>query len=104
MRPGWVRESCLRQMFTSQFLPEGTKEQFDALNELQRISTSPEGAVRYFDATGDVEVTALLSQIAVPTLVMDFRGDEDVPSEASRQIAAASQARVWLRYQEEAMH
>ena len=56
MRLGWGSENpAYRQMFTSQFLPEGTKEQFDALNELQRISTSPEGAVRYFDATGDVE-------------------------------------------------
>ena len=90
MRLGWGSENpAYRQMFTSQFLPEGTKEQFDALNELQRISTSPEGAVRYFDATGDVDVTALLSQIAVPTLVMHVRGDEDVPFEASRQIAAS---------------
>ena len=89
MRLGWGSENpAYRQMFTSQFLPEGTKEQFDALNELQRISTSPEGAVRYFDATGDVDVTALLPQITVPTLVMHVRGDEDVPFEMSRQIAA----------------
>ena len=89
MRLGWGSENpAYRQMFASQFLPDGTKEQFDALNELQRISTSPEGAVRYFDATGDVDVTALLSQIAVPTLVMHVRGDEDVPFEMSRQIAA----------------
>ncbi len=89
MRVGWGSENpAYRQMFTSQFLPEGTKEQFDALNELQRISTSPEAAVRYFDATGDVDVTALLPQIAVPTLVMHVRGDEDVPFEMSRQIAA----------------
>ena len=55
-------------MFTSQFLPDGTKEQFDALNELQRLSTSPEGAVRYYNATGDVDVTGLLPQITAPTL------------------------------------
>ncbi len=88
-RIGWGSENpAYRQMFTSQFLPEGTKEQFDALNELQRISTSPEGAVRYFDATGDFDVTALLPQISVPTLVIHVRGDEDVPFETSRQIAA----------------
>ena len=89
MRLGWGSENpAYRQMFTSQFLPEGTKEQFDALNELQRISTSPEGAVRYFDATGDVDVTGLLPQITVPTLVLHVRGDEDVPFEMSRQVAA----------------
>jgi pimeloyl-ACP methyl ester carboxylesterase len=89
MRLGWGSENpAYRQMFASQFLPEGTKEQFDALNELQRISTSPEGAVRYFDATGDVDVTGLLPQITVPTLVLHVRGDEDVPFEMSRQVAA----------------
>jgi class 3 adenylate cyclase/pimeloyl-ACP methyl ester carboxylesterase len=89
MRLGWGSENpAYRQMFTSQFLPDGTKEQFDALNELQRLSTSPEGAVRYYDATGDVDVTALLPQITVPTLVMHVRGDEDVPFEMGRQIAA----------------
>jgi class 3 adenylate cyclase/pimeloyl-ACP methyl ester carboxylesterase len=89
MRLGWGSENpAYRQMFASQFLPEGTKEQFDALNELQRLSTSPEGAVRYYDATGEVDVTALLSKIGVPTLVMHVRGDEDVPFEMGRQIAA----------------
>ena len=89
IRFGWGSENpAYRQMFASQFLPEGTKEQFDALNELQRISTSPEGAVRYYDATGDVDVSALLPGIAAPTIVMHVRGDEDVPFEMSRQIAA----------------
>ena len=60
MRIGWGSENpAYRQMFTSQFLPDGTKEQFDALNELQRLSTSPEGAVRYYNATGDVDVIGL---------------------------------------------
>jgi pimeloyl-ACP methyl ester carboxylesterase len=75
-------------MFTSQFLPDGNKEQFDALNELQRSSTSPEGAVRYYNATGDVDVTGLLPLITAPTLVMHVRGDADVPFEMGRQVAA----------------
>ena len=89
MRIGWGSENpAYRQMFTSQFLPEGTKEQFDALNELQRLSTSAEGAVRYYDATGDVDVIALLPKIAAPTLVMHVREDADVPFEMGRQVAA----------------
>jgi pimeloyl-ACP methyl ester carboxylesterase len=89
MRIGWgSKNPAYRQMFTSQFLPDGTKEQFDALNELQRLSTSPEGAVRYYNATGDVDVTGLLPKITAPTLVMHVRGDADVPFEMGRQVAA----------------
>ena len=36
MRVGWgTGDPSFRQMFTSQFLPEGTKAQFDAFNGLQ---------------------------------------------------------------------
>jgi pimeloyl-ACP methyl ester carboxylesterase len=48
MRVGWGAENpAYRQMFTSQFMPEGTKEQWEALNEVQRLSTSSESAGRY---------------------------------------------------------
>jgi pimeloyl-ACP methyl ester carboxylesterase len=89
MRIGWGSDnSAYRQMFTSQFMPEGTKEQWEALNELQRLSASSEGAARYYQAQGDVDVTALLSQVTAPTLVMHVRDDGRVPFEMGRQIAA----------------
>ena len=69
-------------------MPEGTKEQWEALNEAQRLSTSPESAARYYDATGDFDVTALLSQVTAPTLVMHVRDDARVPFEMGRMIAA----------------
>ena len=50
MRLGWGQENpAFRQLFTSQFIPGGTKEQADWFNELQRISTSPEDAVAQLD-------------------------------------------------------
>ena len=65
MRLGWGQEnSAFRQLFTSQFIPGGTKEQADWFNELQRISTSPEDAVRTLIAHGDLDVTALLGQVS----------------------------------------
>jgi pimeloyl-ACP methyl ester carboxylesterase len=69
------------------FFPEGTKELFDAFNELQRRTTSPECAARYIDAVGDMDVTKLLSKITAPTLVMHMRGDVRVPFEAGRRLA-----------------
>ena len=38
---GWGRDDpSFRQMFTSQFLPDGTREQWEEFNELQRRTTS----------------------------------------------------------------
>jgi len=89
MRLGWGQENpAFRQLFTSQFIPGGTKEQTDWFNELQRISTSPEDAVRNLLANGDTDVSALLGQVAVPTLVMHARDDARVPFDQGRRLAA----------------
>ncbi|MGQ0578287.1 MAG: alpha/beta fold hydrolase [Betaproteobacteria bacterium] len=89
MRLGWGKENpAFRQLFTSQFMPGATKEQADWFNELQRISVSPEVAVRFLEAVGETDVTALLAQVRVPTLVMHARDDARVPFEAGRRMAA----------------
>jgi class 3 adenylate cyclase/pimeloyl-ACP methyl ester carboxylesterase len=89
MRLGWGQENvAFRQLFTSQFIPGGTKEQADWFNELQRISTSPEDAVRTAIAASEIDVSALLSQVTVPTLVMHARDDARVPFDLGRRLAA----------------
>jgi class 3 adenylate cyclase/pimeloyl-ACP methyl ester carboxylesterase len=89
MRLGWGKENpAFRQMFTSLFIPGATKEQADWFNELQRITVSPDIAVRIFETTGETDVTALLPQVRVPTLVMHARDDARVPFDAGRRMAA----------------
>jgi class 3 adenylate cyclase/pimeloyl-ACP methyl ester carboxylesterase len=89
VRLGWGQENAaFRQLFTSQFIPGGTKEQVDWFNELQRISTSPEDAVRNLVANGDTDVSALLGQVSVPTLVMHARDEARVPFDQGRRLAA----------------
>jgi len=89
MRHGWGQEDpTFRQLFTSQFIPGATKEQADWFNELQRISISPADAVRNLIVHGDTDVSALLSQVTVPTLVMHAREDARVPFEQGRRLAA----------------
>jgi class 3 adenylate cyclase/pimeloyl-ACP methyl ester carboxylesterase len=86
---GWGQENpAFRQVFTSQFIPGATKEQADWFNELQRVSASPEGAVRNLRANGDVDVSDLLAKINVPTLVMHARGDARVGYDNGRRLAA----------------
>jgi DNA-binding SARP family transcriptional activator/pimeloyl-ACP methyl ester carboxylesterase len=86
---GWgTDDPSFRQLFTSQFMPDGSKEQFDHFNELQRRTTTPEGAVRYFRTVGAIDVRHLLPRVTVPTLVMHVRADRMQPIEAGREIAA----------------
>jgi class 3 adenylate cyclase/pimeloyl-ACP methyl ester carboxylesterase len=90
IRLGWgADEPTFRQLFTSQFLPGGTKEQIDAFNELQRRTTTAECAARYFEIVGNIDVRELLPNVKAPTLVMHVRGDRICPIEAGRQMAAA---------------
>jgi class 3 adenylate cyclase/pimeloyl-ACP methyl ester carboxylesterase len=89
MRLGWGQDDpAFRQLFTSQFIPGGSKQQADWFNELQRISTSPADAVRNFMTNGDIDVTDLLAKLTVPTLVMHARDDARVPFDAGRRMAA----------------
>ncbi len=89
MRLGWGQENAtFRQLFTSQFIPGATKHQADWFNELQRISISPEDAVRNRVATSNFDIRALLAQVSVPTLVMHARDDGVVPFDQGRRLAA----------------
>ncbi len=88
-RLGWGQDNpAFRQMFTSQFMPEASREQVDWFNELQRRATSPENAVRYLQAVADVDVAPLLSRVRVPTLVLHARDDARAPFDLGRRMAA----------------
>jgi class 3 adenylate cyclase/pimeloyl-ACP methyl ester carboxylesterase len=89
IRLGWGQDHpVFRHIFTSTFIPDGTKEQADLLDEWQRKTTSPECAARYYEVTGNFDVTELLPRVTVPTLVIHRRGDLVVPIEAARELAA----------------
>jgi DNA-binding winged helix-turn-helix (wHTH) protein/pimeloyl-ACP methyl ester carboxylesterase len=89
VRQGWGQENpAFRQFFTSLFFPEGTPEQMQWFNDLQRITTSPENAVRIMQATGEVDISDLLPQVRVPTLVLHCRNDAGVVLDEGRRLAA----------------
>ena len=69
-------------------MPDATKEQADAFNELQRRAASPAGLVRFLDASSDVDVGGLLEQVRAPTLVLHVRDDAVAPIELGRRMAA----------------
>ena len=89
IRLGWGRDNpAFRQVFTSQFIPDGTREQHQWFNDLERISASPENAVAIVETLYQLDVSAEAASLRVPTLVMHSRNDARVPFEEGRQLAA----------------
>jgi len=88
-KTGWGRDNAAyRQIFTSNFIPDGTLEQIRWFNDLQRFSTSPENAVRFLTEFGNIDVLDLLPRISVPTLVLHARQDAMIQFERGRQLAS----------------
>lgn len=86
---GWGQNNpAYRQFFTTAFAPDASKEQMDWFNELQRITTSPENAVRLNTAYHHIDVSDLCTEISVPALVLHGRDDGVVPFQEGRRMAA----------------
>jgi pimeloyl-ACP methyl ester carboxylesterase/DNA-binding winged helix-turn-helix (wHTH) protein len=89
MRQGWGQENqAFRQLFTSLFIPGGTEEQIKWFNDLQRVTTSPENAMRLRQVVDEIDVSNLLPQVRAPTLVLHCRGDAVQPFDEGRRLAA----------------
>jgi pimeloyl-ACP methyl ester carboxylesterase len=88
-RHGWGKDdAAYRQVFTTQMMPEATREQQRWWNDLQRASASAENAARLQLTMGDIDVADMLPRLTVPTLVLHCRGDARVPFEQGREVAA----------------
>ena len=77
---GWGMDNpAFRQVFTSRFVPGATSEEMNWFNDLQRVSTSAENAVRLINMFSMIDVTGLLPRVKAPTLVLHSRGDAGIP-------------------------
>jgi pimeloyl-ACP methyl ester carboxylesterase/DNA-binding winged helix-turn-helix (wHTH) protein len=90
IREGWGRDNpAARQMFTSLIVPDATLEEMRWFNDLERVSASPETAIRMLKVIGDIDISNLLDQVRAPTLVLHSRGDARVPFEHGLKLARA---------------
>ena len=88
IRVGWGKSNAaFRRTFTTMFLPEGTPEQIEWFDDVQRVSATPETASRIFAARGDLDVTARAPEVDVPALILHAREDAVVPFAEGRLIA-----------------
>ncbi len=87
---GWGQDNpAYRQIFSSTFMPGATVQELHWFNEFQRRTTSPENAVRFLSAFGDIDVRQQLGKVRVPTLVIHSMGDQRIPVSSGRDIAAS---------------
>jgi pimeloyl-ACP methyl ester carboxylesterase/DNA-binding CsgD family transcriptional regulator len=88
MESGWGQDNpAFRRVFTTMFMPEGTLEQLAWFDELQRITTPPENAVRFERAFYDLDVRELATQVRAPTLILHARDDAMCPFDGARELA-----------------
>ena len=78
-----------RQVFTSRFIPGGTPEQLQWFNDLCLKTTSGDVVGTLLDSRANVDVSALLPDVRVPTLVLHARHDEVIPIAEGRLLASA---------------
>jgi pimeloyl-ACP methyl ester carboxylesterase len=90
VRLDWGKSNpAFLSMFTSHYTSENaTPEQEEWLNDLQRVSATPENAARIMEACDEINVRAQLPRVSVPTLVFHCDRDRVVPPEEGRIIAA----------------
>lgn len=88
VKHGWGQDNpAFRQVFTSRFVPGATGEEMKWFNDLERVSTSPDNAIRLIQAFSNIDVLDMLPRIAVPTLVLHSRGDAGIPFEQGLMLA-----------------
>ncbi len=85
---GWGQDNpAFRQVYTTLFIPDGTAEQVQWFNDLQRISTAPQIAAQMQAAAYELDVSDLARRVRVPTLVLHAQGDALIPFAEGRSLA-----------------
>jgi pimeloyl-ACP methyl ester carboxylesterase len=86
---GWGADNPVyRQLFTNHYIPEASPKQMGWFNEMQRLSASPENAVRLQRVLSQIDVRPLLREVRTPTLVFHSRQDQAVPFAQGEELAA----------------
>jgi DNA-binding CsgD family transcriptional regulator len=89
MELGWDNQTpAYSHFFTSLHLPDSSAEQFNSLNELLRVSTSPVNLTGLLNALFMADVHDLLPKIQCPTLVLHSRGNSIIPFDEGRKAAS----------------
>ncbi|HEY5881165.1 MAG TPA: alpha/beta fold hydrolase [Nakamurella sp.] len=88
IKAGWGRpESTFRRVFSTQMIPDATEEQLGWLDELLRVSVSPSTAVLARRQRKHGDASALMPELAAPTLVLHSLRDRMNHFDHARHLA-----------------
>jgi class 3 adenylate cyclase/pimeloyl-ACP methyl ester carboxylesterase len=89
IREGWGSDLPIyRNFFTDAFLADAPQDVRNSFDELQRITISPENALRVYQMNGGIDIpAAALAGLNVPTLVVHTRDERVVPVAEGRLMA-----------------
>jgi pimeloyl-ACP methyl ester carboxylesterase/DNA-binding winged helix-turn-helix (wHTH) protein len=89
MEGGWGQDNpAFRQIFSTAFFPDASKEEIDGFNELQRRSATPHNAIKILSTIGDIDLRSEVSEVRAPTLVIHGRSDLVIPFSDGKELAA----------------
>jgi len=87
-RHGWgTSNPAYRHIFSQTFMPDSKPEELEWFDEFQRQCTSPENAVRFQEAFGNIDVRESLPRVTAPTIVFHARDDHRIALEQGRELA-----------------
>ncbi len=85
---GWGSTNpVFRHFFTSNFIPDAPPATAANFDELQRIATSPENAMRLWHLNAEVDIVDVAKDLRVPTLVLHCKGERVAPLSEGRLMA-----------------
>ena len=89
IRQSWGRDNpVVRQMMTSLFMPDATQAESSWFNEFQKTCGPGENIARFRELFDDIDVSDLLAEINIPTLVIQCVGDSVAPLSEGKLIAS----------------
>lgn len=87
---GWsTPSSAFRRLFSTLFFPSASEPDWAAWDEVQKRAVLPATAAQLADTFGCIDVSEKMNRVHVPTLVLHCDGDQRVPVEEGRRLAAA---------------
>ena len=87
-RVGWGHQDPgFLRIFASQFLPDGTTQDWDDFIAFQRQTTSPANGVRFLEEFADIDVSRIAHRVQCPTLILHSRNDARVPATQASELA-----------------
>jgi class 3 adenylate cyclase/pimeloyl-ACP methyl ester carboxylesterase len=89
IRQSWGRDNpVVRQMITSLFMPDATQEEASWFNEFQKTCGPGENIARFREMFDDIDISHLLANVRVPTLVVHCVGDSVAPLSEGKLFAS----------------